>query len=363
MTRPFNFSPGPSILPTSVLEQAAAALVSLPEAQGLSIAEISHRGPVFEGLLAEAKERLRRLLGVPDSHDILFLQGGARGQFAQLALNWLRCDQPGAYVDTGVWARGAFEEGQSLGEATIVATGEPFEYQRLPDLAGVQLPENAAYVHTTSNNTIYGTQWLELPDFGGVPHICDMSSDILSRPLDVARFAMIYAGAQKNAGLAGLTLIIIDRAFMASARKDIPQIWQYRVQAANDSMFNTPPTFAIYVTLLMARWLEALGGLDAMAALNAKKAGLLYGAIDGSDGFYRGTVVDPNHRSRMNVTWRLPTEALEKQIVAEAEAAGLHHLKGHRKAGGLRASLYNAMPLAGVEALVAFMADFEARHR
>jgi phosphoserine aminotransferase len=317
---------------------------------------------VFEGLLAECKATLRRLLAVPESHDILFLQGGARGQFAQLALNWLRCDQPGCYVDTGVWARGAYEEAATLGEATIVASGEPFGYARLPDVGGIALPEGAAYVHTTSNNTIFGTQWPEMPDFGAVPHISDMSSDILSRPLDVSRFAMIYAGAQKNAGLAGLTMVIIDRDFMERGRRDIPQIWQYRVQAANDSMFNTPPTFAIYVTLLMARWLEGLGGLAAMQALNERKASLLYQAIDDSGGFYRGTVVEAAHRSRMNVTWHLPTESLEKQIVAEAEAAGLHHLKGHRKAGGLRASLYNAMPLEGVEALVAFMNDFKARH-
>ncbi len=360
-TRPFNFSPGPSILPLPVLEEAAAALVSLPEAGGLSVAEISHRGPVFEALAAEAKDRLRRLLAIPDTHDILFLQGGARGQFAQLALNFLGPAAPGAYVDTGVWARGAFEEAATLGPAHVVASGEADGYHRLPAPGAISIPDGAAYIHTTSNNTIYGTQWHPMPDFGSVPHVCDMSSDILSRPLDVSRFAMIYAGAQKNAGLAGLTLVIIDRAFMETGRRDIPQIWQYRVQSAQDSMFNTPPTFAIYVTLLVARWLEGQGGLGAIAALNEDKAGRLYAAIDGSGGFYRGTVVDAAHRSRMNVTFRLPTEALERQFVAEATAAGLQQLKGHRKAGGIRASLYNAMGLDGVAALVGFMDDFRAR--
>jgi phosphoserine aminotransferase len=360
-TRPFNFSPGPSILPLTVLEEAAAALVSLPEAGGLSVAEISHRGPVFEALADEAKARLRRLLDVPDSHDILFLQGGARGQFAQLALNFLAPGAPGAYVDTGVWARGAFEEAATLGEASVIASGEGDGYHRLPDLAGLVVPPGAAYVHSTSNNTIYGTQWNPMPDFGAVPHISDMSSDILSRKLDVSRYAMIYAGAQKNAGLAGLTLVIIDRAFMETGRRDIPQIWQYRVQSKQDSMFNTPPTFAIYVTLLVARWLEALGGLGAMEALNAEKAARIYATIDGSGGFYRGTVADPAHRSRMNVTFRLPSEDLERRFVAEADAAGLQQLKGHRKAGGIRASLYNAMPLEGVKALADFMDDFRAR--
>jgi phosphoserine aminotransferase len=361
-TRPHNFSPGPSILPLPVLEQAAAALVSLPEARGLSIAEISHRGPVFEALLAETRERLRRLLAIPETHEVLFLQGGARGQFAQLALNWLTPGRCGVYVDTGVWAKAAFDEGQTLGDARLLASGKDADYRVLPDVSAREVPENAAYAHTTSNNTIYGTQWPLLPDVGATPHLCDMSSDILSRPVDVARFAMIYAGAQKNAGLAGLTLVILDRAFMEVARRDIPSIWQYRVQAANDSMYNTPPTFAIYVTLLVCRWLEELGGLNAMAATNAEKARRLYAAIDDSAGFYRASVVEVAHRSRMNVCWRLPTEALEKTFVAEAEAAGLSQLKGHRLAGGLRASLYNALPLGSVDALVSFMGDFQARH-
>jgi len=347
-------------LPTSVLEQAAAALVSYPDAGGLSVAEISHRGPVFEGLHAELGTRVRTLLGVPETHEILFLQGGARGQFAQLALNWLKPEARAGYIDTGVWAEGAYQEATKVGDARVLASGAASGYTALPSLAELSGLDDLAYVHTTSNNTIYGTQWQTMPDFGGIPHISDMSSDIFSRPLDVSRLAMIYAGAQKNAGIAGLTLVIIEKAFMEAARADIPEIWQYRVQAKNDSMFNTPPTFAIYVTLLMCRWLDALGGLGAMQAINEDKASRVYGVIDGSSGFYTG-VVDAADRSRMNLTFRLPTEALDKTFVSEAEAAGLMALKGHRKSGGIRASLYNAMPVAGAEALANFMRDFQAR--
>lgn len=361
--RPVNFSPGPSIVAPEVLEQAAQALRGLPEVQGLSIVEISHRLPWFEKVVQDTKDALRRLLDVPETHTILFLQGGARGQFAQIPLNWLRAGTSAAYIDTGVWARAAYEDARTLGDARIVASGatgaesDRGPYMTLPDLSELVLPEHTAYVHTTSNNTIYGTQWPTMPTFGDVPHVSDMSSDILSRSIDVSKFKLVYAGAQKNAGIAGITLLILDKAWMAAAREDIPSIWQYRVQDANDSMYNTPPTFTIYTTLLVCRWLEGLGGVAAIAERNEAKSGLLYAAIDDSGGYYRGCV-DPRHRSRMNVTFRLPDEGLEKRFVAEAEAAGLHHLKGHRKAGGIRASLYNALPLEGVERLVDFMQKF-----
>ncbi len=360
MKRTINFSPGPSIVHPTVLTEAAAALSGLPEVHGLSIVEISHRLPFFEKVVADTEAALRRLLSVPDTHVILFLQGGARGQFAQVPLNWLVPGTHAAYIDTGVWARAAYDDAVTLGDARIVATGKDSGYTALPDLSTLALAPGCAYVHTTSNNTIYGTQYPldgRWPDFGDVPHVCDMSSDILSRPLDVSKFKLIYAGAQKNAGISGVTLCILERQWMEQARKDIPSIWQYRVQHANDSMYNTPPTFAIYVTLLTCRWLESLGGLPAVAAINERKAQLLYAAIDGSDGFYRG-MVRPSDRSRMNVTFRLANEDLEKRFVAACEAAGLHHLKGHRKAGGIRASIYNAMPLEGVERLVDFMQDF-----
>lgn len=364
--RPFNFSPGPSIVPPEVIEGAVAALRGVPEVQNLSIVEISHRLPWFEGIVAQAEQALRELLGIPDSYVVLFLQGGARQQFAQVPMSWLLPGTTAAYVDTGVWARAAYEDAATLGDARVVASGEADGYMALPDLDAVAWPERLAYVHTTSNNTIYGTQWgvpgqsTRWPDFGDMAHVCDMSSDILSRPIDVSKFKMIYAGAQKNAGISGVTILILERAFMEAGRADIPSIWQYRVQDKNQSMYNTPPTLAIHVTLLTCRWLMERGGVEGAMARNEAKAALLYAAIDGSDGFYRGKV-RASDRSRMNVTFRLPSEALEKRFIAEAEAAGLHHLKGHRKAGGLRASLYNAMPMAGVEALVAFMDAFKKK--
>lgn len=359
--RPFNFSPGPAAVAPEVLEEAARALGGVPEAGGLSVVEISHRLPWFEQIMADARDAIRRLMGVPDSHTVLFLQGGARGQFAQVPLSWLRPGETAAYVDTGVWSQGAVGDAMKLGDARVVASGESDGYRRLPDVTSLELPESTAYVHTTSNNTIYGTQWPAMPDFGAVPHVSDMSSDILSRPIDVSRFKLIYAGAQKNAGISGVTIVVLDRAWMEAARDDIPSIWQYRVQEAKGSAYNTPPTFAIYLTLLVCRWLESLGGVEGIAARNAEKARLVYQAIDSSDGFYRG-VAHPEHRSLMNATFRIHDEALEKTFVAEAEAAGLHHLKGHRKAGGLRASLYNAVPLEGAERLAGFMESFRARH-
>lgn len=358
--RPVNFSPGPSILAPEVLEEAARAVLAL-DGVGLSILEISHRSPPFERILADARDGLRRLFGVPETHDILFLQGGARGQFAQIPLSFLPSGRAAAFVDTGDWARYARDEAATLGETYTLASSREAGYGSLPAIDPADVRPDTAYVHTTSNNTIYGTQFQALPDFGDVPHVCDMSSDILSRPLDVSRFALIYAGAQKNAGPSGVTLVIIDRAFMDGGRRDIPKIWQYRVQAAKDSMLNTPPTFAIYCVGLVVRWLEAQGGVAAVARVNEQKARLIYDAIDGSGGFYRANVADWDHRSRMNITWRLPTEELEKRFVAEAADAGMSSLKGHRNAGGIRASVYNQLPLAGAERLAEFMAAFRKR--
>ena len=369
-----NFSPGPGIVARPVIEEAAAALLGLPALRGLSIVEISHRLPYFEKIVADTKAALARLLAIPDTHDILFLQGGARGQFAQIPLNWLTAGKSAAYVETGVWSEGAIEEARATitsgaaagARVDVIASGRAAKYTALPSLDGVQVAADAAYVHTTSNNTIYGTQWHPMPEFRDasgalVPHLSDMSSDILSRPLDVSRYAMIYAGAQKNAGISGVTMCIIDKAFMESARRDIPSIWQYRVMAANDSMYNTPPTFAIYVTYLVCQWLEREGGVAALAARNQRKAAALYEAVDSSGGFYRANILNPMHRSEMNVTFRLPTPELEARFVADGEEAGLHHMKGHRKAGGIRVSLYNAVPESGVARLIAFMADFRAR--
>lgn len=357
MSRPVNFYPGPAIIPLPVLEEASRAVVAL-DGVGLSVMEISHRSKEFEAIAFAARDCLRRLLKVPETHEILFLQGGARGQFAQVPLNFLREGQRAGFVMTGAWSDYAIKEAATLGGTVEIASSKASGYTRLPELPET-LPGDLAYVHTTSNNTIFGTQWREMPDFGDVRHVSDMSSDILSRPIDVSRYALIYAGAQKNCGPSGITIVIIDRAWMASAKTRIPAIWRYETQAKKDSMFNTPPTFPIYCVGLVARWLEELGGIEAIAERNAGKAKLLYEAIDGSDGFYRGCVANPAHRSTMNVTWRMPSEALEKRFVAAATESQLIGLKGHRSAGGLRASLYNAMPVAGVERLVEFMERFQ----
>jgi len=359
--RPVNFSPGPAILAQPVLERAARAVLALDDV-GLSVLEISHRSKPFDAILEATEARLRRLMGIPDSHAVLFLQGGARGQFAQVPLSYLSPDTRAAYVDTGVWSTYAYQEAQTLGAAYLLASGREGGYTALPSLDRVAPSVDTAYVHTTSNNTIYGSQWQEMPDFGAVPQVCDMSSDILSRPVDVSRFALIYAGAQKNAGPSGVTLAIIDRAFMEAGRRDIPKIWQYRVHAAKGSCFNTPPTFAIYCVGLVLEWLEGEGGVDAIAARNEGQAQLIYGIIDGSGGFYRPVIADPAHRSRMNVTFRLATPELEQAFLAQAAAEGLSSLKGHREAGGLRASIYNQMPDEGVERLADMMRRFHQRH-
>ena len=266
------------------------------------------------------------------------------------------------YVDTGVWSTGAVEEAQRVGSASILASGEGAAYAALPDFSCEQLGTDTAYVHTTSNNTIYGTQWQTLPSTGQHRHVCDMSSDIFSRPIAVEEFALIYAGAQKNAGPAGVTLAIIDKAWMESAREDIPTIWRYATQAKKGSTYNTPPVFAIYVVALVAKWLEEQGGVAAAMARNEAKAKLIYDAIARADGFYAASVEAWEHRSRMNVAWRIADPALEPVFVAEAASAGLSGIKGHRLVGGIRASIYNAMPIEGCERLVAFMDAFADRH-
>ncbi|MEE2780445.1 MAG: 3-phosphoserine/phosphohydroxythreonine transaminase [Myxococcota bacterium] len=357
--RPVNFSAGPAILPQSVLERASQSVSAL-EDLGLSILEISHRSPTFDAIITEARAGIRRLLDIPETHEILFLGGGARGQFAQVPLNFLSPGQTAGYVDTGVWATGAQDEAARIGDMRVLASGADSGFTVLPDLPDASGLEDLAYVHTTSNNTIYGTQWNPLPRFEGVRHVCDMSSDIFSRPVDISSFSLIYAGAQKNAGPAGVTLVILEKAWMENARSDIPAIWRYQTQAAKDSMYNTPPTFPIYVVGLVVKWLEELGGLGAMEARNKAKAGLLYDLMDRSNGFYVPTVPDPKQRSLMNVTWRLGNRDEEGRFLEESAGAGLSGLKGHRKVGGIRASIYNAMPPEGVEQLVKFMERFAA---
>ncbi|MCO5166065.1 MAG: 3-phosphoserine/phosphohydroxythreonine transaminase [Planctomycetes bacterium] len=350
--RAHNFGAGPAVLPVEVLTEAREALLSFGDT-GVGILELSHRSDAFVAVREEAAARLRRLAGAGDDWAVLFLQGGASLQFHMVPLN-LGADAD--YVVTGVWAQKAYEEARRLGPARVAATTEGTGHDRLPDALDVR--PGAAFVHYTSNNTIYGTQWPAPPGAGVAPLVCDASSDIFSRPLDLARHALVYAGAQKNLGPAGVTVVLARRDLLArSAGRDLPPMLDYAVQARHDSSYNTCPTFGIYVVGLVARWLEAQGGLAALAERNAAKATRVYAALDAAPHLYRGHA-RPEARSLMNVTFRLRDEALERRFLSQAEARGLVGLKGHRTLGGLRASLYNALPDAAVDALVSLLEDF-----
>jgi phosphoserine aminotransferase len=361
--RVWNFSAGPAALPLSVLEQVRDETVALP-GTGASILEISHRSSTFEAILDETEANLRELLQIPDTHRVLFLQGGASLQFAMVPMN-LRGERPPLYVVTGSWGTKALTEARRVADAAAAWDGAMEGFACVPDLGALALDPAAAYVHVTSNETIGGVQFP--PGFeeavGDRPVlVCDASSDVLSRPLDVSRYGVLYAGAQKNAGIAGLTIAIVDDAALDRAPDDLPAMLDYRTHARSRSLYNTPPTFAIYVLRLVTRWLlDDVGGLEKMAERNDEKAALLYEAIDASEGFYRGHA-RPDSRSRMNVTWRLPDEELESRFVAEAGERSLVELAGHRSVGGIRASIYNAMPIEGVRALRSFMHDFAARY-
>jgi len=357
--RIFNFSAGPAVLPLPVLEQAQRELVSLPDV-GMSILEVSHRSKVFEGVLARAEADIRELAGVPSSYRVLFLQGGASLQFTMAPMNLLQDGMTADYLVTGAWSSKAVDEARKVGNVHVAATTKAEQFTRIPRAEEIVLTPGAAYVHMTSNNTIYGTEWKGLPDVGEVPLVSDTSSDMFSRPIDVGRHALIYAGAQKNMGPAGVTVVIIREDLLARSAASLPVMLSYAVHAENGSMFNTPPVFAIYMLGLVTRWLIGQGGLGAIAAVNERKAGKLYAEVDRT-GFYRGTA-QKDSRSLMNVTFRLPSEELEKQFVKDAENAGLDGLKGHRSVGGMRASIYNAFPEAGVDALTGFMQEFERRH-
>src|SRR5687768_3111505 len=356
--RIFNFSAGPAVLPVSVLQKAQSELVSLPGV-GMSILEVSHRSRVFEEVLARAEADIRQLANVPSNYRVLFLQGGASLQFTMVPMNLLPPDSTADYLVTGVWATKAVDEAKKIGKVHIAATTKAEQFTRIPRPEEIVLTPGAAYVHMTSNNTIYGTQWKALPEVGDIPLVSDTSSDMFSRPLDVARHALIYAGAQKNMGPAGVTVVIIREELLARSAASLPVMLSYAVHAENGSMYNTPPVFAIYLLGLVTRWLIDRGGLAAIAAVNERKAGKLYAEIDRT-GFYRGTA-QKESRSLMNVTFRLPTEDLEKQFVKESENAGLDGLKGHRSVGGIRASIYNAFPEAGIDALTDFMKEYERR--
>jgi len=356
--RIFNFNAGPAALPLPVLEEIQAGFLDFG-GSGMSVAEVSHRSAPFDAVINDAVARTRRLLKLDDRYDVLFIQGGASMQFCMIPMNFLGEGDTADYVNTGTWSTKAFAEARIQNKAvTEVASSADRDFCYIPKDA-VFAPDSV-YAHITSNNTIKGTQWQRFPDTGNVPIISDMSSDIMSRPLDMDRFGMIYAGAQKNIGPAGVCMVIIRKDFLERVPAGLPSMLKYTTYSEKNSMFNTPPCFAIYTVQLVLKWLEeTVGGLDNMAAQNAQKAGTLYAHIDGS-GFYRGTA-DTDSRSLMNVTFRLPSEDLEKQFVAEALENGFGGLKGHRSVGGCRASIYNAATMEGIDALVAFMADFEKR--
>lgn len=355
-TRIFNFSAGPAVLPAEVLQQAQRDLLALPGV-GMSVMEISHRSKPFEALLNKAVDDIRALANIPANYKVLLLQGGASLQFSMVPMNLLTPGATADYIDTGSWAEKAIKEAKRVGTVNVTGSTKADNYNRIPTAGEISLTKGAAYVHVTTNNTIEGTEWQRLPDTGEAPLVADTSSDMFSGPIDVSKFGLIYAGAQKNLGPSGVTLVIIREDLLARSQASLPTMLNYKVHAENDSLYNTPNTFGIYILGLTMSWLRSLGGLPAIAAINQRKAGKLYAEIDRT-GFYRGTA-QKESRSLMNVTFRLPSEELEKTFEKEATAAGFDGLKGHRSVGGMRASIYNAFPEEGIDALVSFMREFE----
>ncbi|MUG43874.1 3-phosphoserine/phosphohydroxythreonine transaminase [Paenibacillus woosongensis] len=355
--RAYNFNAGPAALPLEVLERAQAEFVDY-RGTGMSIMEMSHRGAVYEETHNEAASRLLKLFGNPEGYKVLFLQGGASTQFSMIPMNFLTEGKTAGYVMTGSWAGKAIKEAKLIGEVFEAASSKESKFMNLPDLSNLKLPDNAAYLHVTSNETIEGTQFKSFPDTGSVPLIADMSSDILSRPFDLTQFGMVYAGAQKNLGPSGVTVVIAREELLQDSPKHLPTMLRYDTHAGNNSLYNTPPSFSIYMVNQVLKWIEEQGSLEGIEKKNQEKAALLYNAIDNSGGFYRGCA-DTGSRSLMNVTFRLASEELEKQFVKESEKEGFVGLKGHRSVGGLRASIYNAVPYDSIKALVDFMAEFQ----
>jgi phosphoserine aminotransferase len=362
--RVFNFAAGPAVLPLPVLEEAQRDLVSLPGV-GMSVMEISHRSKTFEAIIQECEANIRKLAGIPANYHVLFLQGGATLQFSMVPMNLLATGETADYITTGSWSEKALKEAKKVGPINVAFTGKAENFTRVPKQEELRLTRNAAYVHLAGNETIHGVEFHTLPDVGSVQLVVDTSSHMLSRPLDIKRYALIYAGAQKNMGPAGCTLVILRDDMLQKAKANpayekLPIMLQYGPHADDKSLHNTPPAFAIYIMNLVSRWLLNLGGLEAMEKINIRKAEKIYAEIDRT-GFYRGHAKKED-RSRMNVTFRLPNEQLEEKFVKESKAAKLDCLKGHRSVGGLRASIYNAFPEEGVDALVAFMKDFEKKN-
>jgi phosphoserine aminotransferase len=356
--RIYNFSPGPATLPYSVLQEAARDIVNFHD-KGIGLIELSHRSKEFMAVAEETESLVRELLAVPDNYKILFLQGGASSQFFMIPMNLLGNGKKATYLNTGVWSKKAIKEARLFGDIDVAYSSEDVSFNRVPRDDEYTVDPDSEYLYLVSNNTIYGTQFQEFPATEKML-VCDMSSDILSRPLDIEKFGIIFAGAQKNMGPAGVTVVIIRDDLLELAGDNVPTMLRYKTHADKDSMFNTPPTFAIYCVGRVMRWLKGQGGVEAIQKLNREKAALLYSAIDATD-FYRGHA-EKDSRSMMNISFNLPTPELETQFIAEAAAIGLDGLKGHRSIGGCRASIYNAFPREGVEKLVEFMTDFAGKH-
>jgi len=354
--RIYNFSAGPAILPEEVLLEAQKDFYSY-KGSGMCIMEMSHRGKIFDKVIKEADADLRKLLNIGDNYSILFLQGGATLQFSMVPLNLMPPANKADYIVTGAWAKKSVKDAKRVGAVNIAATTENENFVRIPKQSELKLDPNASYVHFTSNNTIYGTQWKSEPEVGNVPLVCDASSDFLHKMIDINKYGLIYAGAQKNIGPSGVVVVIVRKDLLERSSDTLHTYMNYKIHVENDSMYNTPSTFGIYISGLVFKWLLNMGGLNEMYKRNVEKANILYDAIDSSGGFYKGTTVSED-RSLMNVTYVLPNEELTKKFIEEAKAKGFDGIKGHRSVGGIRASIYNAFPKKGVEELTAFMEDF-----
>ncbi|OMP66694.1 3-phosphoserine/phosphohydroxythreonine transaminase [Domibacillus epiphyticus] len=359
MTRVYNFSAGPSMLPLEVLEKAQSELTNYA-GSGMSVMELSHRSKWFTDIIETAEAVLRKLMNIPDNYKVLFIQGGASQQFAMVPMNLFGGSKKADYVNTGSWSKKAIKEAKKYGEVRVIASSEDKNFSYIPEITADMIDPEADYVHITTNNTIEGTVFNKIPDTGNVPLVADMSSNILSEEFDVSKFGLIYAGAQKNIGPAGLTLVIIRDDLIGKAGESVPVMLDYKTHSESGSLYNTPPTFGIYMAKLVFEWLKELGGIVAMEKINREKAGLLYDFLEESSMF--SSPVQKEDRSLMNIPFVSPSDELDALFVKEAKAAGLETLKGHRSVGGMRASVYNAMPVDGVKALVAFMKEFEQTH-
>lgn len=356
--RVYNFNAGPAALPVSVLKEVREDLLSY-KGEGLSVMEMSHRSKTFDTIIKDGEQLAKDVFGIPEDYKVIFMQGGASLQFAAVPLNLLGDQGTADYINTGSWSKKAIQEAGKLGKKiNVISSSEDQNYNYIPKTYTIN--PQAEYLHITSNNTIFGTQWSSYPESGNVPLVCDMSSDIGCRPLDISKFGLIYAGAQKNMGPSGVTIVIIREELLEKSPSNIPSLISYKIIGGKDSLYNTPPTFAIYINMLVLKWIIETGGLEKIGEINQEKADLIYNLLDSSD-FYKGTV-ETDSRSIMNVTYRLPSEELEQAFIAKATAEGMIGLKGHRSVGGIRASIYNAVPIEAVRALTDFMREFERNH-